>query len=92
MTFAQGFYLRFYVSLCGLCLAIAKKSTHLGLRAVRWRQFALVCRRRDHQKPLGLLRQALLAFAGAVSKVLDGLFHAQRYIGELIEVFGQVAG
>ena len=36
--------------------------------------------------------QALLAFAGAVFKVLDGLFHAQRYIGELIEVIGQVAG
>ena len=41
---------------------------------------------------LVLLRQVLLAFAGAVSKVLDGFFHAQRYIGELIEVIGQVAG
>ena len=41
---------------------------------------------------LVLLRQAILAFAGAVSKVLDGFFHAQRYIGELIEVIGQVAG
>lgn len=40
---------------------------------------------------LVLLRQALLAFAGAVSKVLDGLFHAQGYIGELVEVIGQVA-
>ena len=88
MAFAQGFYLLFYVSLCGLCLAIVKKSTHLGSRAVCWRLFALVCRRRDHQKPLGLLRQAFLAFAGTVSKVLDGLFHAQRYIGELIEVIG----
>ena len=36
--------------------------------------------------------QALLAFAGAVFKVRDGFFHAQRYIGELIEVVGQVAG
>ena len=25
-----------------------KKSTHLDLRVVRWRLFALVCRRRDH--------------------------------------------
>ena len=88
MAFAQGLYLRFYFSLRGLCLAIAKKSTHLGLRVVRRRLFALVCRRRDHQKPLGLLRQTLLALAGAVFKVLDGLFHAQRYIGERIEVFG----
>lgn len=72
----------------GCAWLLQKKSTHLGLRAVRWRQFALVCRRRDHQKPLGLLRQALLAFTGAVSKVLDGLFHAEGYIGELIEVVG----
>ncbi len=41
---------------------------------------------------LAFLRQAIFTLAGAVSKVLDGLFHAQRYIGELIEVFGQVAG
>ena len=41
---------------------------------------------------IAFLRQALLAFAGAVFKVLDGFFHAQRYIGELIEVIGQVAG
>ena len=41
---------------------------------------------------LAFLRQALFALAGAVFKVLNGLFHAQGYIGELIEVFGQVAG
>ena len=73
-------------------MAIANKSTHLGLRVVRWCLFALVCRRRDHKKPLGLLRQTLLALAGAVSKVLDGLFHAEGHVGELIEVIGQVAG
>ena len=38
------------------------------------------------------MRQALLALAGTVSEVLDGLFHAERHVGELIEVFGQVAG
>lgn len=41
---------------------------------------------------LAFLRQALLAFPGTVSKVLDGLFHAERHVGELIEVIGQVAG
>ena len=38
------------------------------------------------------MRQALLTLAGTVSEVLDGLFHAERHVGELIEVFGQVAG
>ena len=88
MTFAQGLYLWFYFFLCGLCLAIAKKSTHLGLRVVHRCLFVLARWRSDRQKPLWLLRKALFAFAGAVPKVLDGLFHAQRYIGELIEVIG----
>ena len=43
-------------------------------------------------KPLGLLRQALFALPGAVFKVLDGLFHAQGHVCELIEVVGQVTG
>lgn len=44
------------------------------------------------KSPYDSCGRALFALAGAVSKVLDGLFHTQRYIGELIEVFGQVAG